>query len=71
MIRPATKATVVEQASAQFLQSLRQRNASIHTVKAYSCDLDEFAAYAGSRGWKQIDHVTIRGFLSHLYEKGL
>jgi integrase/recombinase XerC len=33
--------------------------------------LANFAAYAGSRGWKQIDHVAIRGFLSQLYEKGL
>jgi integrase/recombinase XerC len=66
-----TKATVVEKAVDQFLQSLRQRNASVHTIKAYRGDLDEFAAYAGSRRWKQIDHVTIRGFLSHLYEKGL
>ena len=67
----ATKATVVEKAVDRFLQSLRQRNASVHTIKAYRGDLDEFAAYVGSRGWKQIDHVTIRGFLSHLYEKGL
>ncbi|MGH9539801.1 MAG: tyrosine recombinase XerC [Terriglobales bacterium] len=65
------KATTVEKAASQFLQSLRQRNASSHTIKAYAGDLREFAAYAGSRGWKQIDHVTIRGFLSHLYEKGL
>lgn len=65
------KAITVEKAVAHFLQSLRQRNASVHTIKAYSGDLDEFAAYAGSRGWKQIDHVTIRGFLSRLYEKGL
>ena len=71
MIRPATKATVVKKAVDQFLRSLRQRNASVHTIKAYRGDLDEFAAYAGSRGWKQIDHVTIRGFLSRLYEKGL
>src|SRR3984957_19961274 len=63
--------TTVDKAIAQFLQSLRQRNASIHTIKAYSGDLNEFAAYVGSRGWKQIDHVTVRGFLSRLYEKGL
>ena len=65
------KSTVVEKAVAQFLQSLRQRNASVHTIKAYDGDLAEFSVYAGSRGWKQIDHVTIREFLSHLYEKGL
>ena len=65
------KSTIVDKAVRAFLQSLRQRNASIHTIKAYRGDLEEFAAYAGSRGWKQIDHVTIRGFLSHLYEKGL
>ena len=65
------QATIVDKAITQFLQSLRQRNASAHTIKAYSGDLAEFSAYAGSRGWKQIDHVTIRGFLSHLYEKGL
>ena len=65
------KSTVIEKAVGNFLQSLKQRNASIHTIKAYSGDLEVFAAYAGSRGWKQIDHVTIRGFLSRLYEKGL
>src|ERR1700680_46835 len=57
-------------ATAQFLQSLRQRNASPHTIKAYNGDLAEFAAYIGARGWKQIDHLTIRGFLSRLYERG-
>jgi integrase/recombinase XerC len=70
-MKTAAKATVVDKAVRDFLQSLRQRNASVHTVKAYSGDLDEFAAYVGSRGWRNIDHVTIRGFLSHLYEKGL
>jgi len=65
------KATIVEKAVAPFLQSLRQRNASIHTIKAYNGDLAEFSAYVGSRSWKEIDHVTIRGFLSRLYEKGL
>jgi integrase/recombinase XerC len=65
------KTTVVEKAVRDFLQALRQRNASVHTIKAYAGDLAEFSAYIGPRNWKQIDHVAIRGFLSRLYEKGL
>jgi integrase/recombinase XerC len=63
--------TVVAKAVDDFLRHLRERNASPHTVKAYSGDLRLFAAYAGSRAWKQIDHIAVRGFLSQLYEKGL
>jgi len=64
-------ATIVSRAVADFLRHLRERNASPHTIKAYTNDLGNFSAYIGSRGWKQIDHVTIRGFLSQLYDKGL
>src|ERR1700719_757537 len=69
----ATKSTgtAVEKSIDKFLHSLRQRNASVHTVKAYTGDLNNFAAYIGSRNWRNIDHLTIRGFLSHLYEQGL
>jgi integrase/recombinase XerC len=63
--------TIVERATDDFLRHLRERNASSHTIKAYAGDLDVFAAYVGSRDWKAVDHVAIRGFLSHLYEKGL
>jgi integrase/recombinase XerC len=63
--------TIVEKAVADFLRHLREKNASPHTIKAYTGDLAEFSAYAGGREWKEIDHVVIRGFLSHLYEKGL
>jgi integrase/recombinase XerC len=63
--------TVIERSTDGFLGHLRARNASAHTIKAYAGDLDVFAAYMGAREWKSIDHVAIRGFLSHLYEKGL
>jgi integrase/recombinase XerC len=63
--------TPVEKAIDKFLHSLRQRNASVHTLKAYTGDLGNFAAYVGARDWRRIDHLAIRGFLSHLYEKGL
>jgi integrase/recombinase XerC len=63
--------TTVERATDDFLRHLRERNASAHTIKAYTGDLDVFAAYIGSREWKSIDHIAIRGFLSHLYDKGL
>jgi len=61
----------VQKAVARFLRSLRERNASAHTLKAYTGDLGKFAAYVGDAGWKQIDHVRIRGFLSQLYDQGL
>ena len=67
--------TIVERATDDFLRHLRERNASAHTIKAYTGDLDVFAAYIGprmgSRDWQTIDHIAIRGFLSHLYDKGL
>ena len=65
------KRTTVERSVSDFLRVLRERNASAHTIKAYSGDLESFSAYIGSRNWKSIDHVMIRGFLSQLYEKGL
>jgi len=67
--------TIVEHAADDFLRHLRERNASPHTIKAYTGDLDAFAAYigprTGERDWKKIDHIAIRGFLAHLYDKGL
>src|SRR5215831_11032264 len=63
--------TTVDSAVQKFVASLRERNTSPHTIRAYTGDLVAFAAYVGGRSWRDIDHITIRGFLSHLYEKGL
>jgi integrase/recombinase XerC len=63
--------TIVSRAVDDFIRHLRERNASAHTIKAYTGDLSEFATYAGPRDWNDIDHIAIRGFLARLYEKGL
>ncbi|MGH9529995.1 MAG: tyrosine recombinase XerC [Terriglobales bacterium] len=63
--------TEVERAVDRFLRILGQRNASGHTLKAYATDLDKFAVHVGDTSWRKIDHLTIRGFLSHLYDSGL
>ncbi|HET9840019.1 MAG TPA: tyrosine recombinase XerC [Candidatus Angelobacter sp.] len=63
----------IEKGIRKFLESLRaERNASAHTLRAYGSELARFAEYLGPElRWKDIDHVTIRGFLSHLHEIGL
>lgn len=66
-----TKRTPVEKSVDQFLSTLRQRNASAHTIKAYTQDLNNFGGYIGSRNWRDVDHLIIRGFLSVLYERDL
>jgi integrase/recombinase XerC len=69
--KPKTTRTVVEKAVDHFLLGLAQRNASAHTIKAYAKDLEMFGNYVGQSGWSTIDHLKIRGFLSHLYDRGL
>lgn len=63
----------IQKGISKFLQSLGgERNASAHTLRAYRNELLRFAEYLGPEmRWKDIDHVTIRGFLSHLHSCGL
>ena len=57
----------------KFLQALAaERHASPHTLRAYSNELLRFAQYLGpERRWRQVDHISIRSFLSHLHACGL
>jgi integrase/recombinase XerC len=57
----------------KFLESLQgERHVSVHTLRAYRNELGRFAAYLGPEmKWKDVDHICIRGFLSHLHARGL
>ena len=66
-----SRRSVVKRAADEFLRELEQRNRSAHTIKAYANDLEMFASYMGANDWKGIDHIRIRSFLSHLYDRGL
>ena len=61
----------VQKGIEKFLRSLREKNSSPHTIKAYATDLEQFSEFVGDLGWSGIDHVTVRSFLSHLYDRGL
>ncbi len=66
------KRSAVQKGIDQFLRSLHERNSSPHTVKAYTTDLEQFSEFLGEGAhWRDIDHVRIRSFLSHLYDRGL
>ncbi|RPJ50244.1 MAG: tyrosine recombinase XerC [Acidobacteria bacterium] len=65
------------EAERSFLDYLRyQRNYSPHTLKNYGRDLHEFVGYLTSGRpdepvpLEQIDHISIRDFLSHLSQRG-
>ena len=66
-----SRRTLIERSIDDFLRELLRRNSSRHTIKAYANDLQIFADFAGATGWNKIDHLRIRSFLSHLYERGL
>jgi len=66
-----SRRSAIENSIDDFLRELLRRNSSRHTIKAYTSDLQMFADYVGAATWKNIDHLRIRAFLSHLYERGL
>jgi integrase/recombinase XerC len=60
----------------RYLDSLRQANASPHTLRNYSADLAQFAEYFSPPGADppvpaQIDSLKLREWLGGLYQRGL
>ena len=58
---------------AAFLEALRIRAVSEHTLSSYEFDLRDFEAFLKTRNAAidAVDHILIRDFLGHLYEKKL
>jgi integrase/recombinase XerC len=56
-----------------FLEALRNRAVSEHTLAAYESDLRDFESFLKTRkaGWESVDHLLIRDFLERLYERNL
>jgi len=56
-----------------FLEALRLRALSEHTLESYESDLQAFELFVKSRNveFAAIDHLFIRDFLGHLYERKL
>lgn len=56
-----------------FLEALRNRAVSEHTLSSYESDLRDFESFLALRkaGLDSIDHLTIRDFLGRLYERKL
>ena len=61
------------QAIDRYLDSLRQANASPHTLRNYSADLSQFADYFSivPQAPSQIDALQLREWLGSLYRRGL
>jgi integrase/recombinase XerC len=57
--------------TADFIESLRQKASSIHTVTNYERDLRDFTEFLALRQTtiEATDHVVLRDFLDHLYTK--
>jgi integrase/recombinase XerC len=58
---------------AAFIEALRNRAVSEHTISSYESDLRDFEAFLKLRKtpFDSVDHVFIRDFLGHLYERNL
>lgn len=63
----------MEEHIAAFLEALRNRALSEHTLINYEFDLRDFQNFLAGRKAtvESIDHILVRDFLNHLYEKKL
>lgn len=59
----------VAEACRAFLTQCRTKNLSLHSLRAYRVDLDEFTAFAGGdRALQDIDRGLLRQYIRHLFD---
>lgn len=65
-----TQISKIQERADEFLRRLEhERNFSVHTLRAYRKDLEEFIEFLG--GDPTISHIRLRGFLARLRQRGL
>ena len=69
--RQKPRATPAQKAVESFLAALDAKHASRNTVTAYRKDLASFAEFIGEQNLRDVDHLRIRSYLSHLYDREL
>lgn len=59
----------MEEHAEAFLESLRRKSSSVHTVSSYGIDLRHFSDFLKAKKMplESVDHLVIRDFLNHLY----
>jgi integrase/recombinase XerC len=59
----------VDRHAEDFIETLRRKASSIHTISNYQIDLKHFSEFLALRGAsvESTDHVLLRDFLNHLY----
>jgi integrase/recombinase XerC len=65
------RVTAAQKAVKKFLAALEAKHASANTVTAYRKDLASFAEFIADQELRAVDHLRIRAYLSHLYDRGL
>ena len=72
---PSSSPSELQQAASRFLDSLRRKNASAHTIRNYSIDVDQFVLYCSPPGQApplptEIDRLAIRAFVGERFRGG-